>query len=649
MLEIHPGIVNVIDTKSQKLIGHVDYQTLLGYNEDGTYFFIKDDKGYAVVTLDGQRKHLTQLEDVAPSAGAVSPDGKQVAVCYIGTSSALFGGTIADSYLEAFTIDTGDQVAKISLGTIRAIGKIQFSNDGQYLDFNTVGLAYLIGSSHNYAYIYRASDWKLQASFQDENFAPTLSPDNTLAAIFQESQIEIWNITSSKAINHISDQVSSDSTFLFTPDSQKIVVLSPQQKSLSVWNISDKTLLQRTTTDLKTLDFARIDNDGKILSTGGLQPLPWEFDIGSTANFAFSSDSKEIHSAVYSEVLSPAKFGGEHYSEAYSPQEEVCTISLQADTSCQSFFLSRDNLNPFHEVMIGTDGEFYAITGDKSTLSIQGGVNGTGKLLGKVNLNGASNPISRFPFLLVPQQSFFAFSQPQLVEENINTNKQIKFDPSISFSFTTVGSYLALDGSVSEDGSYLAALSTKDNKITVFNLATLEQGSTISPETSDTTDSQIEIALALSPDGGQLAYITTLTDKASKTVNGHKLNIVNISNGQNVLSVDLSVDNFKPAQGAPAYFLTESPDGKLLGIKSLLDLKLEQGPFFTDLKFSPDGKLLALSAMNNNIYLIDSSTGKVLNTISVPAPALRLAFSPDGTLLASAHGAGGVDLWGVTP
>ena len=64
MLEIHPGIVNVIDTESQKLIGHVDYQTLLGYNDDGTYFFIKDDKGYAVVTLDGQRKDLPQLDNI---------------------------------------------------------------------------------------------------------------------------------------------------------------------------------------------------------------------------------------------------------------------------------------------------------------------------------------------------------------------------------------------------------------------------------------------------------------------------------------------------------------------------------------------------------------------------------------------------------
>ena len=118
MLEIHPGIVNVIDTKSQNLIGHVDYQTLLGYNEDGTYFFIKDDKGYAVVALDGQRKDLPQLDNInKPPAletifgntsltisGTISQDGKQVAVSYI-TPVGNY-----NSHIGVFTVDTGDQI-----------------------------------------------------------------------------------------------------------------------------------------------------------------------------------------------------------------------------------------------------------------------------------------------------------------------------------------------------------------------------------------------------------------------------------------------------------------------------------------------------------------------------------------------------------
>ena len=266
-------------------------------------------------------------------------------------------------------------------------------------------------------------------------------------------------------------------------------------------------------------------------------------------------------------------------------------------------------------------------------------MDGTGKLLATVNLGDTkSSPlIVRYPLLLVPQQSFLVFSQQsgassEYVAENINTNKQITLNVYSSFIDITGVSghklaYTSLISAVSADGSRLATLASKDNTISVVNLGTLEVQSTVTPAISDAADTRVETTLALSPDGAQLAYITTLTDKVSKTVSGHKLNVVNTSNGENAYSVDLSIDNYIFDQNAPIF----------------------TAPFFTALTFSPDGKLLALSAMNNNIYLIDSSTGKVLNTIPVPAPALRLAFSPDGTLLASAHGAGGVDLWGVTP
>ena len=619
MLEIHPGIVNVIDTKSQNSIGHVDYQTLLGYNEDGTYFFIKDDKGYAVVTLDGQRKDLPKLDNIAPSSGAVSPDGKQVAVFYTTTE----GNLDYYSQIGVFAVDTGNQIKTINIYSDAEVHNIQFSLDDQYLYFNVSGgfnNGYLLGA--NTAYIYRTSDWKAQISFPNTDSSPILSPDSTLAALFLDDQIEIWDIATKKAISHINDQVSSASSFLFTPDSQKIVVLTPQ-KSLSVWNISDKKLLQRTTTDLKTLNSVSIDNNGQILSVGG-KPIPWQYSIGRNAEFAFSSDSKEIHSAVY---------GYETASVGFVTKEEVCTIRLQQDATCQSFYPNpgNGNLYPYHEVMVGTDGEFYTVSGLNGVLSIQGGVDGTGKPLTKVNLGDTkSSPlITRYPLLLVPQQTFFVFSQQGetvsgYVAENINTNKQITLDV-YSFPCDFLGRTVQCTTLVlvaSEDGSRLATLASKDNKISIINLGTLEVQSTVTPATSDTADTHVETTLALSPDGGQLAYITTLTDKTSKTVSGQKLNVVNTSNGENVFSVDLSIDNYKFDQNVP---------------------------FFTDLKYSPDGKLLALSAMNSNIYLIDSSTGKVLNTISVPAPALRLAFSPDGTLLASAHGAGGVDLWGVTP
>ena len=243
MLEIHPGIVNVIDTKSQNLIGHVDYQTLLGYSQDGTYFFIKDSKGYAVVALDGQRKDLPQLDNLnkLPSfgtilgnnsgtiSGAISQDGKQVAVSYITAVNNLD----YHSQIGVFTVDTGDQITTIDSEYVQydeEIVDIQFSPDDRYLYFNVLPHTQDLTNS---AYIYRTSDWKGQISFLNADSSLVLSPDSTLAALFRSNQMEIWDIASKKEISHINDQVSSASSFLFTPDSQKIVVLTPQ-KSLSV-------------------------------------------------------------------------------------------------------------------------------------------------------------------------------------------------------------------------------------------------------------------------------------------------------------------------------------------------------------------------------------------------------------------------------
>ena len=242
----------------------------------------------------------------------------------------------------------GIKLKPIPIDYDAAIGSIQFSDDDQYLYFNVLPN----GGANNVAYIYRTSDWKAQISYQNANSSLVLSPDSTLAALFRGGQIEIWDIASKKEISHINDQVSSASSFLFTPDRQKIVVLTPQ-KSLSVWNISDKNLLQRTTTDLKTLNSVRIDNNGQILSGNG-KPIPWQYSIGRNAEFAFSSDSKEIHSAVY------------------GAEEETCKISLQQEPACQSFYPNpgNGNLYPYHEVMVGTDGEFYTVSGLNGVLSI---------------------------------------------------------------------------------------------------------------------------------------------------------------------------------------------------------------------------------------------------------------------------------------
>src|SRR4249919_2711209 len=65
--------------------------------------------------------------------------------------------------------------------------------------------------------------------------------------------------------------------------------------------------------------------------------------------------------------------------------------------------------------------------------------------------------------------------------------------------------------------------------------------------------------------------------------------------------------------------------------------------------FSPDGSLLATSCGDGTLWLWDTATGRALATrhatSSTRFGASGVAFSPDGRLLATAGGDGTVRLW----
>ena len=73
--------------------------------------------------------------------------------------------------------------------------------------------------------------------------------------------------------------------------------------------------------------------------------------------------------------------------------------------------------------------------------------------------------------------------------------------------------------------------------------------------------------------------------------------------------------------------------------------------------FSPDGKLVAVGKMDGSIELVEVETGKLRSSFSQldesphPASAIvwrpKLAFSPEGVVLASACGSSQVTLWNV--
>ena len=63
------------------------------------------------------------------------------------------------------------------------------------------------------------------------------------------------------------------------------------------------------------------------------------------------------------------------------------------------------------------------------------------------------------------------------------------------------------------------------------------------------------------------------------------------------------------------------------------------------LTFSPDGRLIAVAAMSHPTEIRDANSGRLVATLPAPDFGRSVAFSPDGTLLATGHYDGTGQLW----
>ena len=142
-------------------------------------------------------------------------------------------------------------------------------------------------------------------------------------------------------------------------------------------------------------------------------------------------------------------------------------------------------------------------------------------------------------------------------------------------------------------------------------------------------------SVAFSPDGSLLAARSNGT-----------IYVINVADGT-------------PVYNFPGYAFAFTPDGNMLAVASgtyddsrILLYQLADGKPAGDfnaeggtLTFSPDGQLLAISGQQLDLRQVPD--GKLLRSLSNPAPYGPLTFSVDGKLIASAGWDGHVYIWGV--
>jgi WD40 repeat protein len=575
--------------------------------------------GLAVITLNNASRiaQLSRIGNGVPSDISWSPDGKVFAI----SSSLGINLYDAQTLQEILFIKTGNYAEIIHFSSDRTVIFSGSSGDG------------IIES-------WRVSDGALLRTIethQSEIHSMAFSPDGTMLAFGTKTAVILWRVSDGTYLRkwEIDQWEIEIVSIAFSPDGTTLIT-GGWWGGVKLWRVLDGTQLYELKGELMGSVYrVAFSPDGQFVAAGSIGGIVnlWRAADGAHLSTMQSTESME-HGGVRSLLFLP---DGNTLVAAYSeggiilwriPDGTILRTLQEAtyDWSCLEF----------------SAGSVLAVSPDGRILATQSCAISFWRLSDGERISKMEgNSISFTSAALSPNGETLAAGtgSGRVYRWRLSDGRVLSTFEGAGFN-NGLGTLVYF----SPDGETLAVLHI-DNSVDLWKYTDEVFIRTL--EISDTRSA------AFSPDGTMLAtggWDFSITRESAiifwRISNGERLSTLEVSETM-PMSVAFSPDGNLLAAGMENSTLTlwRVSDGEWVNTWGIPPSEFNPDDVVVSVAFSPDGTLIAASTrMEARLYR--TSDGALIRKLDIGNYGQNLAFSPDGTILASA--AGDIRLWRVS-
>ncbi|AWM40905.1 ECF RNA polymerase sigma factor SigM [Gemmata obscuriglobus] len=489
-----------------------------------------------------------------------------------------------------------------------------------------------------------------------ENRAVALSPDGKTLALGQDKVIRFYDLTSGKEVRNLSSSIGGTDGLAFSPDG-KVLASGHGCNTVLLWDLAGGKVQSQLQAEQNQVSNLVFSPDGKTLATGDtIDTLIRLFDVATgkerqqircavfAREFAFSPDGKTL--AVGAQEGAASLWDvttGKPIRELHSPNKYVRSLAWSPDGKS----LATGDLDDETQVvavrlwdpatgkelrqmqMNGAVGmaESLAFTADGKTL-ICGGSHGVIRLWdpatgAEKSPTGLPGPVRHMA--VSPDGKTLAFSARDITLWDLTAEREIGTLPGHHWSFT-----FAPDGKTLAGGNDMNGLNVWD----VTGRRLLSQVK-VDPQKENLKWVAFD-CVAFSPDGKVIATAgRELNETAGRELNGSDrypvVRLWETATGRQIRE-HCYKDEIYDMPGSVAF----SPDGTLL-VTSGAVLERDGAVCVLDMSGAQDQSRLQ--------QMINRSLGKTKRRFIGQIPEPRVAFSPDGRLLAMNRSEEGIPVW----